>query len=661
MCFMAYYVMKQNMNNEVKKIIDLLRLLYRQIRYRYWAHRAKNKGPLPIGNDPSTILFLLPEAGISLYINALVVIAKQLRLKGHKIYFARCFNLFERCMFMDSESMRIDATPEEKKLLCTYCFRSFDKNVIKNNFDYVDLRHFITEQDHAEVNAFINKNPNGIFDLTVDGINFTGILEYSLFLYLKKSNLENLSLNELRLWQQHLRSLLIGYKAVRKLIPALKVSHIIMCDVYSFNSVIKDMSNKIGVSLVNISFPYHKDIDLSRIKVLKNDTAIENLEALRCWPDFKNLSLPSYQIKEAVDDLIVRMSQKGTYAYSPSKSLEKDILNNLDLKKDRKTIVAYPSSPDEVEAILKSYKNRGLLLEKTEDAFSNQFEWLDELISFTENSSNFQLIIRLHPRMASNHREKWGCVAATEFQDKYAKTYQHVKIIWPEENISSFDLAEIADVVTVSWSSMGIFMARLGIPVVSGLRSALPIPNEDFQLFTPTKTEYFEAIQHLSSATPSLQKLQHAYRWYFMMYLGHCLDLKDVLGPENSAQNMLSNNAEQLENILIKNQSSLAMNLRSLQEYQGPQSLRQEQQELFRMLSRLIHFMMTNNDTNEVIPVLENLTLIERQIKYHYKGIHYVKYSPLVARITKLLKELATYQSEDSIQKNSSVLELVEG
>src|ERR1700722_17045231 len=157
------------MLDSFKKISSFLKTQYRYSRYFYWLACATKKGNIPnIPNIKDTsnlsILFLLPEAGINSYIKAHSVIAKQFTLKGYKVYFARCFNIFERCTFMDSEGLSTHATIEEKKMLCTYCFRSFDKNIVKNGFEYVDLRHFVRENDKDEIKKIIENNVNNKFD-----------------------------------------------------------------------------------------------------------------------------------------------------------------------------------------------------------------------------------------------------------------------------------------------------------------------------------------------------------------------------------------------------------------------------------------------------------------------------------------------------------------
>ncbi|MFI4937136.1 MAG: hypothetical protein ACHQJ6_01325 [Candidatus Berkiellales bacterium] len=628
--------------------LTTLKDLYRQIRYLYWSAKAKKWDPLPVTprNEGARVLILLPESGIHSYIKSMVAVAQQIKLKGYQVYFARCYNLFERCMFMDSETLSIEATAKQKALLCTYCYRSFQRQVIDNGFESIDLRHFSDEADRQAIHDKINQHSTP-FDFTYDGINFSGLLEYNFYLYLKKTGLTDLSPSEIKLWQHYLSGLYVGYHAVKRLIPKLNISHILMFDGYSLNSIIKCLADQQGVSIINLAYPFHKDIDVTKLRVLHQDVLTSNYEAVDRWHEFKHLSLSASQIKDAVDDLIIRMSKRGIYTYSQSKSKHSNFFEKFNLDQNRKIIVAYPSSPDEVDAIINARQKKGLPLVKPDDAFSDQFHWLDELIEFTEKSNQFQLIIRLHPRLAPNHREKWGCAAKEEFLKRYAKDYQHVRIIWPEDKTSSFDLADIADVVTVAWSSLGLFMARLGIPVVSGLKVSLPVPNDEFCLFCKTKESYFATIERLCHTALSLEHLKEAYRCYQLLYLGYTVDLSDVVQHDGQSSAMLSKNSESLEQTIIHQKNVLDINLQNLHR-NSEQNKIAEEKALTQQLYRLIHFLMTNNDHEQIsiFPIKneervhlegDGLMINYPLVSYCHQGKITTKYSPLVARLALLL------------------------
>ena len=53
--------------------------------------------------------------------------------------------------------------------------------------------------------------------------------------------------------------------------------------------------------------------------------------------------------------------------------------------------------------------------------------------------------------------------------------FKNVTVVWPENNISTYNVIELIDFATVSWSSIGIEISLLGIPVVTGIQRYFPI------------------------------------------------------------------------------------------------------------------------------------------------------------------------------------------
>ncbi len=632
------------MPTRMPKIISHLKPFLRHLRTLHRLRRASKIAPLPSENNAQhKVLILLPETGINAYTKTMVSIASQFRLQGIQLYFARCFHLFERCMFMDSENLKLDASPFDKKKLCTYCYHAFDKNIVQNQFEHIDLRHFLDEGIKQKINKLIEDNDKP-FNFAEDEINFSGILEYNLFLYLKKSTIHDLSANEFLLWRQQLASLYTGYHAVKKCVESFGITHILMYDQYSLNVIINLYAKQKGITHTNITIPFHKDVDPTKIRVLAQDGLNQEHYTITQWQHFKELALSELQIKEVVDDLIIKMSKRGIYSYSPSKSQSQDIYESLNLDKHKKTIVAFPSSQDETDSIINARKKKGLPDFIYEDAFADQFEWLDELIRFTENSADFQLVIRLHPRMAPNHREKWGCPVIHDYVEKYNKSYKHVKIIWPQDKISSFDLMEIADIGSVAWSSMGIFMARLGIPVVSGLKMCLPIPNEDFLTFCQNKQDFFARIEGFKAAD-SIENLTSAFRWYHMMYVCNSIDMSDVIHPSELTLDKLSRNAHLLTSALMQEQNVLDINLQELKKNRTQNTQDIEKKALQAQLYRLIHFFMTNQDDFSIentASMSTQIRLINNEIIYEIKGQRFQKISPMIAKLVLFAHSLSS-------------------
>lgn len=624
-------------------IIWIKKVVKKLIHY-YWYARASFHHQKSSNSVHPIVIFFLPEAAIQSFINTMLVVALQLKNMGHRVVFIRCFSVLERCVYMDSVNFN-NETKFSKKELCTQCFSSFQKKIIDLGFDYFDLRNFVKPNDHVEINDIISKNPKEVFSYEKDEIQFTELLKYNFFLYNKSTNLTSLDASKLKLWQDSLRSLYIGYKSFSRMTEIKKISHVFMIDEYSFNLVVKKIANKKNIIFKSLSSTYHKDVTAEKVRVFNRDTLSDLYYIRDNWPHCRELKLDPFEIKDITDDLICKMSKKGTYTYSPTKENIKDIHTLLELSRYKKTIVAYTSSPDEVEALLTV--NKKVLSRNTifKDAFSSQLDWLIHLAKFVQSRDDLQLIIRIHPRMASNHREKIRCDALDEFKDKLNFNVDNIKIIWPEVKISSYDIAEIADLVTVAWSSMGIDIARLSIPVISGFTNSIPLPNDIFHLTISDKASYFEKILELVNKKSDLQSTILAYRWYKAAYLNHSIDLSDIFNSTLNGKISLSKNAHMLEKALINNENVFQNNIDLDRAQIKHEDLIKEHDELKRQLGRVIYFLITNIDyffencsMMKIENFLDSLSVDENRIHYlSDEGVEYVKYSPLISRLYTML------------------------
>src|SRR5262249_48888080 len=145
--------------------------------------------------------------------------------------------------------------------------------------------------------------------------------------------------------------------------------------------------------------------------------------------------------------------------------------------------------------------------------FRDQVEWLEALIAYIEPSSDVQLIIRIHPREGANRREKVSSRHLEILRERFSQPYQHVRIVWPEDPVSSYDLMELADIGLSSWSSTALELARFGTPVVIAFDRHTPFPIGDVVTWDETRDGYFRCIREALRREPSLDLVRYAYRW----------------------------------------------------------------------------------------------------------------------------------------------------
>ena len=244
------------------------------------------------------------------------------------------------------------------------------------------------------------------------------------------------------------------------------------------------------------------------------------------------------------------MTTSGGHIFSKNynKFLGKKIFKYLKIDNKKKILVAYTSSIDEIRAsnINKDVFN---LYFKKIDIFNSQLDWLKKTIDYVENKNkDFQLIIKIHPRSSGNPEEMKNYKKYFEY-----KNFKNVRIIYPDENISSFNLAEIADLALVSWSNIALELTRLGIPVLSGFQSdanIIPKRYSKTYLFAKNRRDYFQKINKLSNYKPNIRDIIENLRWCGYLYLGNAVNIKKFYCNYN---NVSKDKCQKIIKSLLKN------------------------------------------------------------------------------------------------------------
>ena len=259
--------------------------------------------------------------------------------------------------------------------------------------------------------------------------------------------------------------------------------------------------------------------------------------------------------------------------YSPAKRLEAvELTEQLGLNSQKKTLVAFTSSLDEIFAGKSLLKGMGFHRVHPEQPFEDQIDWLSSLTRYVECSDALQLVVRIHPREGKNEREPFSSRHLEILKDTFDRPFKYCRFVWPQDDISSYDLAEIADVALTSWSSVGTELARLGVPVLTSTNGILFFPHEDFLEWGPTSEAYFQKLNFLITESTSLNKVIKAFRWYNFHHLALSIDLSDVY-PSSDFMGfpdfVMPKKADTLKKVAIQNQDIRSINLSKQKQYQN--------------------------------------------------------------------------------------------
>jgi hypothetical protein len=133
--------------------------------------------------------------------------------------------------------------------------------------------------------------------------------------------------------------------------------------------------------------------------------------------------------------------------------------------------------------------------------FPDMHAWIDETIQWFERNSHLDLIIRIHPAEVS------GKIKARDpilkyIDEKFLNLPPNIKVIGPEDKVSTYKLMDICDLGLIFATKAGIELAVLGKPLIVAGESW--IRGRGLSVDPTTKQEYFTQLEEFSKNPKSL-------------------------------------------------------------------------------------------------------------------------------------------------------------
>lgn len=514
-------------------------------------------------------LFFAPEAGVGPHFASHCVVARTLQERGHRVLFVRCNRAYRHCVVMEMLAQEVEKTQGERDEACALCQANHEQMTAAYGLPSIDMSELVDEAMIAKVAGLVDAMPADAGRFEVEGIRFGALCSSDLALATKTLDQLNATGAARQRLEAYVFGALLSFFAVKAFLERETVARLIFFNEYGMLAGGALAAMKAGLPITRMTQANHKNVDRSRIVLLHRPLGtMSSHEALDRWSDWRDIPLSPRLVETVGDNIVARMSGQGFTVYSPKLSGQaSDLFANLGLSPQRKTLVAYTSSLDELNANRNLMSAFGVDLFQKQQPFADQLEWLTALVDHVERSDDLQLIVRIHPREAPNQREGTRSEHLPKLQAALSGSYQHTRVIWPEEQISSYDLAEIADVALPAWSNISIELAQVGVPVVVAFQRYVPFPVPDVLDWAPTPEAYFQLFREVLDREPSFERMRQVYRWAHRYSLAIAVDLHDLIPAHDYAGlpswHMPAAGAA-IENILVAGQSVVEINREAL-------------------------------------------------------------------------------------------------
>ncbi|MCS5707676.1 hypothetical protein CC99x_002025 [Candidatus Berkiella cookevillensis] len=605
--------------------------------------------PAGLSSKKPITVFWSIDAGLKYHFITHCVLAKILNCLGYETLLIRCHKNLERCTVLDA----VDAKPRinflQREMICASCTKSSIDYASQYNLKILNIQELIPQKILASISKKIDSLPD-VTNFIYDDINF-GQIAFGEVFRIRKLYDTQLSPEEIQHTKAHILGSITNYLAFEALKTRAKINRVIYFGDYGNVLGIIASAQKSTIPITNISHALINNVRRNKIIFGGALSTRYQFDKLAQWNKRKNIALTTEEVKNIGDDLLNRISKGGFTIYSPLKSTTSNRLySELNIDPTKKLLVAFTSSLDEAQATIFQYAGLNVPSLPMDNPFTDQIEWINELIAYTEKHKDIQLVVRIHPREGSDGFKNKPSKHLLQLQSAFSHVSGQVKFIWPSDTISSYDLAELAHLILISWTSVGIEMARFGAPVLAAFQHC-PYPKDDVILWANTKEDYFKKVQlYLNAPQCSITRIMYAFRWFNLVRLGSTVDISDM-DPNCDFTTLpkfkMPARAKDIETVLIKHKNILDINYdHKVQDFDA------ETTAIKNFLKKAIWYMFTGEQRNDELKLLvsnqypqikneEYSAVIEyndnNKVKMHTPSTVIEKISPLISRMASLL------------------------
>jgi hypothetical protein len=588
------------------------------------------------------MLFIGPEAGLTPYFAIHAILAKSASTAGHAAIVLSCDGILPICSWKIAAGVKPTAPNDRENRACRSCRK--DALLLGQKFGLVDVsvESLLGGEDREMISAILEENSTAPWKTNYDGIAFGDAALGHALRDCCKLDVSELSAEDHALLKALLFSALAIYFAVKTLAARYAVKRIAFYGTYAYWIPVLLFARKHRIPVTQFEHGYNLDVD-RRLIVMRERTAHEEVAAqIDRWPEYRDNAIEPAAVAKIAESSLFRLrGHGGASTHSPNwVQCDKPIQAALGLSPDRKTIVAYSSSADEFVGGYYSLKSLGKSYPQTPKPFEDNTTWLRALIDWVGGRTDLQLIVRLHPRLATNR----GRPVATEYlrlKHEFAKTAPNAVVIWPEDQVSSYNLAEIADAVVVSWSTMGLELARFGVPVVAAFEGIGSFPTGGFIAFEDNQHRYFQAVEAALSHPASISAITEAFRWTYFAFLSPSVDVSDLVPTYDyggTPRWRTPKNHQTIMSALADNADLSALNMARLP--QGGATKALERKAIMDAIERFVLYLVTGKDGSASRPkILEPQG--DRSVVIDLDGKIFRRYSPMAHRLVAMLRQQA--------------------
>ncbi|MCU1281521.1 MAG: hypothetical protein JWM53_5067 [bacterium] len=471
------------------------------------------------------VLFFSPHAGIWVHSFPEALLADAVRAAGAELVYVTCDGAFSSiCIPMAARGLSVESPSGEKEQTCRDCRRNRDR--LRRGFALpgYDFDSSLSAADRDRITALLDGlKAKDASSFAVDGVEVGRAALYEYLIQKKKTDVE-ISDSEWSAFRPRLANVLQSLFAAKQILERENPDRVVVYNsLYSVNAVWRALADQRNIPVYFVHAGLNLKNRLQTLFIGRDSTLMCMRRLVAAWPEYAELPCNETELAAVTDHFAELFKGTSVFAYSaPASSERQSVRDRFGVRADQKVLVASMSSYDEyaaARAIGEMPAEAGLV-------FATQIDWIRALSTWFSTRPDLFLLIRVHPREFPNKREGLKSEHARMLERELSQLPANVRVNWPSDRLSIYDIAEHADVFLNAWSSAGKEMALLGLPVVVYCPELLLYP-ANLNYVGTTRDSYFAAIESALRDGWSFERVRAAYRWCVLEYVRAIADISD--------------------------------------------------------------------------------------------------------------------------------------
>lgn len=479
------------------------------------------------------VVVFAPHAATWVHAFPEAVVAEALARAGHEILYVTCDRILgDYCVAMMAAGVPFEASGEERRAVCDAC--QARARLLREQFAFggQDLGSWLRPGDEDAVSAVVDAaSRSDPAASVVDGVPVGRFALYQLLIRRKRMDLV-FSDNEWAEFKVQLASTTRAALALARVFAAERPDRVLLYNgLYSVNLACRYLADRVGVP----TYFLHAGGNLARRRqtlMVGRDHTFRFYPALvKRWPRYRDRPIPP-ELASAIGDHFVELfTGRSGFVYSSAKSPRPmNLRERFGIPERARILVATLSSYDEQFAA----ESVGARVQERAPVFPTQADWIRATADFVGSRRDLFLLVRVHPREFPNRRDAVRSQHADLLRNVLSSLPQNMRVNWPDDGISLYELADYADVFLNSWSSAGKEMSLLGCPVVTYAAETLFYP-PDLNYAASSREHYFELIEHALADGWRAERITAVFRWLAVEYGYALLDIGDAYAERETA------------------------------------------------------------------------------------------------------------------------------